>query len=147
MTLDKQDRTWPNTTKARKQALDILFESEFRDRDIEQALGDKSDDTERPVRPYAAELVRGVEQHREVISARIRDHLSSGWTLDRLPSVDRAALLIAVFEIDYRDDVPDAVSVSEAIELVGELSTDESSGFVNGVLGTIVDSKGAVGSG
>lgn len=141
---DHQERTRPSRTKARKQALDLLFESEFRDLDLEQALTEKAVDIDRPVRDYAATLVRGVAEHRDAISTRIRDHLSGGWTLARLPRVDRVVLLIAVFEIDHCDNVPDAVAISEALGLVGELSTDESSAFVNGLLGAIVDSKGAV---
>jgi N utilization substance protein B len=134
-------RTRPTRTKARKQALDILFESGLRGAGCEQILADKPATDDRPVRAYAAELVRGVDAHRDAIAARLRDHMAADWTLARLPSVDRAALQIAVFEIDYRDDVPDAVAISEAVGLVGELSTDDSPAFVNGLLGALLDSK------
>jgi N utilization substance protein B len=134
-----RQRTRPTRSKARKQALDILFESEFRNVGCEQVLAEKPAAEERPVRTYATELVRGVDRHREAISARLRDHMAPGWSLARLPRVDRAVLQIAVFEIDYRDDVPDAVAVSEAVSLAGDLSTDESPAFVNGLLGAIVD--------
>lgn len=136
-------RTRPASTKARKQALDILFAAEFRDTGIEQILTEKTADEDRAVREYSAELVRGVDGHREAISARLRDHLTGGWTVERMPGVDRAVLQIGVFEIDYRDDVPDAVAVSEAVTLARDLSTDESPAFVNGLLGSVVSTKAA----
>jgi N utilization substance protein B len=91
------------------------------------------------VREYTAELVRGVVAHGAEIDARISACLAPGWTLPRIPRVDRAALRIAVYEIDY-GEVPDAVAVAEAVQLVSELSTDESPAFVNGVLRAVVAS-------
>jgi N utilization substance protein B len=91
------------------------------------------------VRGYTAELVRGVTAHASEIDARISSCLAAGWTLPRMPRVDRNALRIAVYEIDY-GDVPDAVAVAEAVQLVAELSTDESPAFVNGVLRAITTS-------
>jgi N utilization substance protein B len=87
--------------------------------------------------------VRGVAEH----SARIDELISSyaqGWSLERMPAVDRNVLRIGIFEVLYVDDVPDAVAVSEALNLVRELSTDESPSFVNGVLGNIVRNKPAL---
>lgn len=121
--------------------MDILFASQFRDAGVEQILDEKTADEDRSVREYTQELVRGVDHHRETISARLRDHLSGGWTWERMPGVDRVVLQIAVFEIDYRNDVPDAVAVSEAVTLARDLSTDASPAFVNGVLGSVVATK------
>jgi N utilization substance protein B len=79
-------------------------------------------------------------QHAAEIDSRISAAVVRGWSLPRMPRVDRTALRIAVFEIDYLD-VPDAVAAAEAVALVGELSTDESPAFVNGVLGTVIATK------
>lgn len=128
-------------TKARKRALDILFEAELRGRTLSETLAERSEDADPPLRDYTVELVRGVEANQEAIDRRIAAHLAKGWTLTRMPRVDRAAVRIATYEIDYVDDVPDSVAVAEAVELVGELSTDESPAYVNGLLGSVVDDK------
>ncbi len=127
-------------TKARKRALDVLFESEVRGLDLDGTLQQRIDTAEHPVNEYTLTLVRGVTEHR----TRIDDLLASyaeGWTLDRMPAVDRNVLRLGVYEILYVDDVPDAVAVSEAIGLVRDLSTDESPTYVNGILGAIVRNK------
>jgi transcription antitermination protein NusB len=127
-------------SKARKRALDILFEAELRDTDPVATLEERAADANPPVRAYTAELVRGVAAHIAEIDARISPCLASGWTLPRMPRVDRNALRIAVYEIDH-GQVPDAVAVAEAVQLVSELSTDESPAFVNGVLRAVTTSK------
>jgi transcription antitermination protein NusB len=127
-------------SKARKRALDILFEAELRDTDPVATLEERAADANPPVREYTVELVRGVAAHTAEIDARISACLASGWTLPRMPRVDRNALRIAVYEIDY-GQVPDAVAVAEAVQLVSELSTDESPAFVNGVLRAVTTSK------
>ncbi len=126
--------------KARKRALDILFEAELRDADPVATLEERTSAASPPVREYTAELVRGVATNAADIDARISACLARGWSLPRLPRVDRNVLRIAVFEIDY-GEVPDAVAVAEAVQLVSELSTDESPAFVNGVLGAVVASE------
>ena len=127
-------------SKARKRALDILFEAELREADPVATLEERAAAADPPVREYTAKLVRGVDAHGSEIDARISAHLAAGWSLQRMPRVDRNALRIAVFEIDY-GEVPDAVAISEAVQLVSELSTDDSSAFVNGVLRAIAASK------
>jgi N utilization substance protein B len=127
-------------SKARKRALDILFEAELRGTDALATLAERTADGDPPVRDYTAVLVEGVTANAEKIDARISAAAARGWSLIRMPRVDRTALRIAVFEIDYLD-LPDAVAVAEAVALVAELSTDESPAFVNGVLGTIVSTK------
>ena len=126
-------------SKARKRALDIVFEAELRGLDSLTTLADRTEAADPPVREYTTELVRGVAAHAAEIDARISTCLAPGWTLARIPRVDRSALRIAVFEIDY-GEVPDAVAVAEAVQLVSELSTDESPAFVNGVLRAITTS-------
>lgn len=127
-------------TKARKRAIDILFEADLRDTDALATLSERAADAEPPVRDFTTGLVQGVSAHREEIDVRIVAALADGWSLQRLPRVDRTIMRIAVFEIDHTT-VPDAVAVSEAVGLAGQLSTDDSPKFVNGVLRTVVDTK------
>jgi len=130
-------------SKARKRALDILFESEARGVASAVVLEERVNAGEPPVNEYTITLVRGVAGN----SARIDELLAEyarGWSLERMPAVDRNVLRIGVYEILYVDDVPDAVAVSEALSLVRELSTDESPTFVNGVLGSILRNKPAL---
>lgn len=127
-------------SKARKRALDILFEAELREADPVATLEERAAAADPPVREYTANLVRGVDAHASEIDARISACLAAGWSLPRIPRVDRNALRIAVYEIDY-GEVPDAVAISEAVQLVSELSTDDSSAFVNGVLRAVAASK------
>ena len=130
-------------SKARRRALDILFESEARGVPSAEVLEERLSAGDPPVHDYTVTLVRGVAEN----AARIDDLLASyaqGWSLARMPAVDRNVLRIGVFEIMYLDDVPDAVAVSGALNLVRELSTDESPTFVNGVLGNILRNKPAL---
>ncbi len=130
----------PARSKARKRALDILYAAEMRDEDPGASLDRAIEAGEGPTNDYTTFLVRGVQQHR----ARIDQLLSSyaeGWTLVRMPAVDRNVLRIGLFELLWVDEVPDPVAVSEAMALVGELSTDESPQFVNGLLGALQRDK------
>ena len=122
-------------SKARKRALDLLYASEMRNRSTDDALAEQSEAGQ--VNDYTIVLVRGVTEHRARLDEVISTY-SQGWTLDRMPALDRNVLRMATFEVLYVDDVPDAVAVSEALLLVRDLSTDESPAFVNGVLGNIV---------
>jgi transcription antitermination protein NusB len=127
-------------SKARKRALDILYAAELRGEEPTTALDRAIAAGEGPTNDYTSELVRGVVEHRSRIDELLTDY-SEGWTLNRMPAVDRNVLRIGVFELMWADDVPDAVAVTEAIALVQDLSTDESPGFVNGILGNILRSK------
>jgi N utilization substance protein B len=127
-------------SKARKRALDILFASELRSESPVVALDRAIADGEGPTNDYTAVLVRGVVEHQAEIDELLSTY-SEGWTLDRMPAVDRNVLRLGVFELMWADDVPDAVAVTEAIALVRDLSTDDSPGFVNGILGNILRSK------
>ena len=127
-------------TKARKRALDVLYESELRGFDLGATLPDRMAAGDPPVNPYTVTLVEGVAEHHARID-EILDTYAEGWSLARMPIVDRNLLRIATYEILYVDDVPDAVAVSEAVQLASELSTDESSGFLNGLLARLVELK------
>ncbi|KKE98864.1 transcription antitermination factor NusB [Mycolicibacterium obuense] len=135
--------------QARKRAVDLLFEAEARDitpaevAEARNALAQKQtddwsdDDGLAPLNPYTVTVARGVTEHRAHIDDLISSHLQ-GWTLDRLPAVDRAILRVAVWELLHAEDVPEPVAVDEAVELAKRLSTDDSPGFVNGVLGQVM---------
>ena len=123
-------------TKARKRALDILFESELRDLPAGEILAARQADAQTPLNPYTFTLVEGVDAHRAEIDETITAY-SSGWPLERMPAVDRNIVRIGIFELRHVDDVPPAVALSEAVGLARELSTDESPAFVNGLLGRV----------
>ena len=130
-------------TKARKRALDVLFASELRSENPVEALERAIADGEGPSNDYTSTLVRGVVEHQSRIDELLASY-SEGWSLERMPAVDRNVLRLGVFEVLYAGDVPDAVAVTEAMALVRELSTDESPAFVNGVLGNIVRNKASL---
>ena len=123
-------------SKYRKRALDVLFESETRGLALNGTLEERLKHNDPPINAYTVTLVKGVVEHREEIDGLLAEH-ASGWTLDRMPAVDRNLLRIAAFEILHCEDVPNAVAISEAVELATELSTDESPKFVNGLLSQI----------
>lgn len=127
-------------SKARKRALDILFEAELRGLPTLELLSERQSLGEVPVQPYAAALVRGVATNRERIDELISWNLVD-WTLERMPAVDRNILRIGVYELLWAADVPDPVAISEAVALAQDLSTDNSPSFVNGVLARIKAEK------
>jgi transcription antitermination protein NusB len=130
----------PARSKARKRALDILFEAEQRRLPVLELLAERMSVGEQPVPGYAAELVRGVAAHRERIDSLITEN-AVDWTLDRMPAVDRNILRLGIYELLWADDVPDGVVISEAVRLAQDLSTDSSPVFVNGLLARIKDLK------
>ena len=127
-------------SKARKRALDILFEAEQRGLPVLELLSERQSLGETPVPEYAAELVRGVASHQPEIDNLISEN-SVDWTLERMPAVDRNVLRLGVYELLWADDVPDGVAISEAVLLAQDLSTDASPAFVNGLLARIKDLK------
>jgi len=139
LTKPKPDR---GRHQARKRAVDLLFEAEARGitpaqaAEAREALAQVQTDVS-ALNPYTVTVAQGVTQHAEHIDDLISTHLQ-GWTLDRLPAVDRAILRVAVWELLHADDVPEPVAVDEAVELAKKLSAGESPGFVNGVLGQVM---------
>ncbi|WP_182111178.1 MULTISPECIES: transcription antitermination factor NusB [unclassified Actinotalea] len=129
-------------SKARKRALDVLFEADQRGVPPLELLATRIAEPghESALPQYAVELVEGVLSQLDRIDELIATY-SHGWTIERMPAVDRAILRLGAWEILFNDDVPDAVAVDEAVELARGLSTDESPSFVNGLLGRIVDLK------
>lgn len=131
-------------SKARKRALDILFASELRSEDPVMALDRAIEAGEGPTNDYTSTLVRGVVEHQPRIDEVLTTY-SKGWTLTRMPAVDRNVLRIGVYELLWGDDdVPETVAVSEALHLVQDLSTDESPTFVNGLLGSIMRDRASL---
>jgi N utilization substance protein B len=126
--------------KARKRALDVLYESDLRGTDAVSTLAQRLAQSDPPVPEYAVDLVEGVMAHRAELDALISTS-ALDWTIERMPPVDRNLLRIGGYELLYRDDVPDAVAINEAVELAVRLSTDDSASFINGVLGRLLERK------
>ncbi|CAM01383.1 NusB antitermination factor [Saccharopolyspora erythraea NRRL 2338] len=124
--------------KARKRAVDVLYEADLRGEDAVTLLSGRVGSPDLPpVNEYTVTLVEGVTANRQRIDELLVEH-AEGWTLARMPAVDRAVLRLGLYELLWRsDDVPPAVAIDEAVELVKALSTDDSPRFVNGVLGRI----------
>ena len=127
-------------SKARKRAVDVLYEAAQRGSDPVDTLRQRLALADPPVPEYAVELVEGVVAHRERIDELLATY-AEGWTLERMPPVDLAVLRIGVQELLWCDDVPDEVVLSEAVELATSLSTDESPRFVNGLLARLQQLK------
>ena len=127
-------------SKARKRALDILFEADQRGIDPLKLLADRVVDPAAVVPEYAVSVVEGVIEHRERIDELLSTY-AQGWTLARMPAVDRSVLRLGAWELLFNDEVPDAVAIDEAVELARSLSTDESPGFVNGLLARLLAVK------
>ena len=127
-------------SKARKRALDVLYEAHARGTDPMATLRERLTQSDPPVPEYATALVEGVAEHQERIDELLATYAES-WTLARMPPVDLAALRIGAYELLWCDDVPDGVAISEAVALVSTLSTDDSPGFVNGLLARLLQLK------
>lgn len=127
-------------SKARRRALDILFEADQRGIDPREVLAQRLADPGLVVNEYTTHIVQGVVACQERIDELLSTY-AHGWTLDRMPGVDRAALRLGAWELIYNDEVPDPVAIDEAVELARTLSTDDSPGFVNGLLGRLMEVK------
>lgn len=124
-------------SKARKRAVDLIYEADLRGDDPVTTLAERIALADPPVNDYTVELIEGISEHRAAIDQLLSDY-SEGWTLDRMPGVDRAVLRVGLYELLWAADVPDAVAIDEAVELAKLLSTDESPKFVNGILGRVL---------
>jgi transcription antitermination protein NusB len=131
----------PARRKARKRALDVLYEADLRGTPILDTLAAAVARIEPPRPPhldYTVILVEGVAAHLDRIDELIGSY-AEGWTLERMPPVDRNLARIAVYELLYADDIDDPVAISEAVELARQLSTDDSPRFLNGLLARIAE--------
>jgi transcription antitermination protein NusB len=130
-------------SKARKRALDLLFEADQRGLDPLRLLAERLPGAHPPISEYAVQIVEGVMRYVERIDELLSTY-AQGWTLDRMPGVDRIVLRIGAWELLFNDDVPDAVAIDEAVDLARLLSTDESPAFVNGLLARLLEVKPSV---
>lgn len=134
-------------SKARKQALDLLYETDIRGTNLVETLisRDVPDDgpDARPIRDYTKELVNGVSVNRRKIDELITTY-AQGWDMDRLPAVDRNILRLGIYEILWSSDVPTSVAIDESLTLAKELSSDDSSKYIHGVLGRIASLKDTI---
>ncbi|PHX66542.1 MAG: transcription antitermination factor NusB [Actinobacteria bacterium] len=131
-------------SKARKAALDLLYEADIRGTNAVETLNlrdivEEGPDA-RPIREYTRELVNGVGDNFRKIDELITTY-AQGWDMDRLPAVDRNILRVGIYEILWSETTPDGVAIDEALTLAKELSTDESAGYIHGVLGRISSIK------
>jgi len=134
-------------TKARKRAIDAVFASDLRKENPANLLAATLKQVENrqnqdEIFGYAEEIVAGVVEHYEEIDDLIETY-SVDWSIDRMPTLDRAILRCALWEIIFNSEVPDGVAINEAVELAKEYSTDESGGFINGLLSKIAATRSA----
>jgi N utilization substance protein B len=134
-------------SKARKQALDLLYETDIRGTNLLETLTERDIPAEgpdaRPIREYTRELVNGVSENRRKIDELITTY-AQGWDMDRLPAVDRNILRLGIYEILWSTSVPTSVAIDEALDLAKELSSDDSSKYIHGVLGRIASIKDTI---
>jgi transcription antitermination protein NusB len=135
-------RAMASRRQARRQALDILYQADVTGSDPHLVLGGW-ERVGKPVDPFARELVEGVATHRAEIDGHL-ERLAEDWTVDRMASLDRSILRIACFELLYRPDTPPGAAIDEAVQAAKELSTEDSSRFVNGILGRFVRERTGV---
>jgi len=133
--------------KARKQALDLLYETDIRGTNLLETLVVRDIPADgpdaRPIREYTRELVNGVSDNRRKIDELITTY-AQGWDMDRLPAVDRNILRLGIYEILWSTSVPTSVAIDEALDLAKELSSDDSSKYIHGVLGRIASIKDTI---
>ncbi len=134
-------------SKAGKQALDLLYETDIRGTNLVETLVSRDVPAEgpdaRPIRDYTKDLVNGVSENRRKIDELITTY-AQGWDMDRLPAVDRNILRLGIYEILWAKDVPTSVAIDEALLLAKELSSDDSSKYIHGVLGRIASIKESI---
>ena len=138
--VDMAERHHSARTKARKAALDILFEADLLGRDAWGLLAERLDAPGPKVRELTREIVLGVRDNATEIDRRIAGALTGDWTLDRMPRIDRNLARIAVYELDH-SEIDARAAISEALELADELSTDDSVSFLNGLLGRVARTR------
>lgn len=132
-------------TKARHKALDLLFEAEQRGLNARDLLRERlaTPVTQAPLPQFTADLVEGVVEHWSTINDALSTY-SQGWTIERMPAVDRSILRLGAYEVLWSQDVPAAVAISEAVALATDLSTDDSPKFVNGLLARLAEVKDTI---
>ena len=127
-------------SKARKAALDLLYESDIRKGSAAELLSKRITEMEYEAREFTKELIDGIELNKRKIDGLIATY-AQGWDMDRMPVLDRNILRLAIFELLWSQSVPEAVAISEALELAANFSTEDSSKYINGVLSKVLEIK------
>ncbi|MFM9151231.1 MAG: transcription antitermination factor NusB [Candidatus Planktophila sp.] len=134
-------------SKARKQTLDLLYEADIRSLDLLEILATRDIDEKgpdaRPVREYTKSLIEGINSHKRKIDELIATY-AQGWDMDRLPAVDRNILRLGIFELLWMAELDDSVVIDEALTLAKDLSTEDSAGYIHGILGRIASIKSSL---
>ncbi|MDA0565358.1 transcription antitermination factor NusB [Streptomonospora sp. S1-112] len=126
--------------KARRRAVEVLYESELRGVTVERVIERRRAQPEPPINEFTEHLAFAVDERRDRID-ELLDRFAIGWTLERMPVVDRNILRMGAYELLWADDIPDGVAISEAVAVAKELSTDESPSFINGLLSRLMENK------
>ncbi len=126
--------------KARRRAVEVLYEAEVRSTSVEDVIRRRRAQPEPPINDFTEDLARSVDGRRERID-ELLDTYAIGWTLERMPVVDRNILRMGAYELLWADDIPDGVAIAEAVGVAKELSTDESPNFVSGLLSRLMENK------
>ena len=135
-----QSRKIGSRGRARRRALEILFEAEHRNTTPLSALQRRREFTDQTINPYTAQIIDGVITHQEQIDELLAQY-AHGWTMERMLAMDKSILRLGAWELLFNDEMPDAAAVNEAVNMAREYSNDDSPGYVNGVLGRLQDLK------
>ncbi|MEU3307256.1 transcription antitermination factor NusB [Nocardiopsis sp. NPDC055551] len=126
--------------KARRRAVEVLYEAEVRGTTVEDVIKRRLAQPEPPINEFTERLARSVDERRERIDELLNEY-AIGWTLERMPVVDRNILRMGAFELLWADDIPDGVAIAEAVGVAKELSTDDSPNFISGLLSRLMENK------
>ncbi|MFC3998657.1 transcription antitermination factor NusB [Nocardiopsis sediminis] len=126
--------------KARRRAVEVLYEAELRNTTVAAVIDRRRAQTEPPINEFTEQLAAAVDERRDRIDALLGEY-AIGWTLERMPVVDRNVLRMGAYELLWADDIPDGVAIAEAVAVAKELSTDESPAFINGLLSRLMENK------
>ncbi|WP_067604344.1 transcription antitermination factor NusB [Nocardiopsis listeri] len=126
--------------KARRRAVEVLYEAEVRGTTVEDVIKRRLAQPEPPINEFTERLARSVDERRERIDGLLNEY-AIGWTLERMPVVDRNILRMGAFELLWADDIPDGVAIAEAVGVAKELSTDDSPNFISGLLSRLMENK------
>ncbi|GAB3695819.1 transcription antitermination factor NusB [Nocardiopsis oceani] len=126
--------------KARRRAVEVLYESEVRGTSVEDVIKRRLAQPEPPINEFTERLARSVNERRDRIDELLGDY-AIGWTLERMPVVDRNILRMGAYELLWAEDIPDGVAIAEAVGVAKELSTDESPNFISGLLSRLMENK------